>query len=65
MILFENRINITKFLDTMFNPNKNGFKLLTINNKLPRNKEIWFDNDCIAVGYKYLKNIIKTLDTDK
>jgi hypothetical protein len=65
MILFENRKNITKFLDTIFNPNKNGFKLLTINNKILRNKEIWFDNDCIAIEYRYLKNIIKTLDTDK
>jgi hypothetical protein len=56
-ILYKNKDNLFAFINNIFDPYKNGFKLSTINNKLPKEREVWFDNDYIAIKYDVIDNV--------
>jgi hypothetical protein len=51
--MYNNKNNIIKFLDNLFNPYQNGFKLIELNkyNHTPEdNYEVWFSNEYITIG---------------
>jgi hypothetical protein len=60
-LLYKNRNNLFEFLDIIFDPYKNGFKLLAINDTLPKDREVWFDNHYIAIKYDIIDDIIKNI----
>jgi hypothetical protein len=60
-LLYENKDNLFEFFNYVFDPYKNGFKLLTINDELPGNKEVWFDNNYIAIKENIMNKIVKKI----
>jgi hypothetical protein len=61
-LLYKNRNNLFNFLNNIFDPYKNGFKLLTINDTLPENREVWFDNHYIAIKYDIIDDVIENME---
>lgn len=48
---------------TVFNPKQNNFRLLAWENKLkiPKNKELWTDSECLLVRYDYINEVINKM----